>query len=173
MIAYSLHNNKENSAFNEFYEKYKNYVFKISFNILGNTQDAEDNTQDVFVYVFNNLFKFDGLEASREKGLLSLITSSIAKNNLRYNSRHNLYSLSYDAENIPEPVDDSSFNIFDITNLSIAIDSLPEEYKIVLYFSYIYGYKSSEIAALLKISDALVRKRLQLAKRELFKIMGE
>jgi RNA polymerase sigma-70 factor (ECF subfamily) len=50
----------DTSAYRSLVERYRSYVFTISFRILGNKEDAEEITQDAFVKAFNGLKNFQG-----------------------------------------------------------------------------------------------------------------
>lgn len=171
MFYFVLSTPDDEHAFILIYEKYKGLIYSVSWNILRNPQSAEDNTQDVLLYIIDNFPKFATLDEKQVKGLISLISSSIAKNNLRYNSRHNVDAISYNSDTMPEIVDDSDFDACDSIVLASAIDSLNDDYKMPLYYQYVYGYNSKEIAQILDISDSLVRKRIQLAKKKLLTIL--
>ena len=172
MFFFVLSTPEQEKHFLEIYEKYNKYIYSISWGIFKNAQSAEDNTQEVLMYIIDNYSKFENLNDERIKGLIYLTTSGLAKNRLRNDSRHNVTAVSYDAETMPEPVDESAFDAFDTAIIASAIDTLSDKYKIPLYYSCIYGYNSKEIAKILNISDALVRKRIQMAKQELLKILG-
>jgi len=47
-------------AFRTLVDKYRNYVYTISYRILGNREDSEEVTQDAFVKAFNGLASFQG-----------------------------------------------------------------------------------------------------------------
>lgn len=173
MFLFVLSTPEEEKSFLVIYEKYKGYIYSVSWNILKNVQSAEDNTQEVLTYIIDNFPKFSSLSEKDTKGLIFLTTSSIAKNSLRSNTRHNLNAISYDPETMPEVIDDSAFDLCDRTILASAIDSLSDDYKIPLYYSYVYGYNSKEIAKVLNISDSLVRKRIQLAKTKVLTILED
>lgn len=173
MLFFILSTPEDEKTFVLIYEKYKNLIYSVSWDVFKNAESAEDNTQDVLIYIMNNFSKFAALDEKSTKGLICLATSSMAKNNLRYNSRHNLTALSYDAETIPELIDDSIFDACDSVVLASAIDNLSDDYKFPLYYYYVYGYNSKEISKILNISDALVRKRIQLAKKQLSKILED
>ena len=49
---------------------------------------------------------------------------------------------------------------------------LPRKYREVLMLHYVEGYQGREIAALLKITEAAVRKRLERGRRQLQERMG-
>ncbi len=48
--------------FEIFYEKYKNYVYRICFTYMKRAADAEDCAEDVFVNVLSKNMKFNGEE---------------------------------------------------------------------------------------------------------------
>lgn len=173
MFYFVLSTPDDEHAFLSIYETHKGLIYSVSWNILRNQQSAEDNTQDVLLYIIDNFPRFATLNEKQVKGLIALISSSIAKNNLRYNSRHNVNAISYDSETMPEIVDDSAFDACDAIALASVIDSLTDDYKLPLYYQYVYGYNSKEIAQILNISDSLVRKRIQLAKKQLLTMLEE
>jgi len=47
------------SAFEELVNRYKKPVFSIVYRMIGQYQEAEDITQDVFVNVYQKLYQFD------------------------------------------------------------------------------------------------------------------
>jgi RNA polymerase sigma-70 factor (ECF subfamily) len=58
------------------------------------------------------------------------------------------------------------------TEILDTVRQLPAKYQVALQLFYLEGYRSSELAAILGISDATARKRLQKG-RELLKIEYE
>lgn len=42
----------ENHEFNEIYEKYKNLVLKVAYQVIGDLQAAEDIMQDIFLTLY-------------------------------------------------------------------------------------------------------------------------
>jgi len=51
--------NGDENAFAEIVNRYFKSIYNFSFRLVGNTKDAEDITQDVFVKVWKNIKKFD------------------------------------------------------------------------------------------------------------------
>lgn len=49
----------EQAAFEEIFQQYKNLVYKTAYLMLGNTQDAEDVLQLVFIKVYTALASYD------------------------------------------------------------------------------------------------------------------
>jgi len=48
------------SSYRTLVERYRDYVFTISFRILGNREDAEEVTQDAFIKVYKGIGSFQG-----------------------------------------------------------------------------------------------------------------
>ena len=64
-------------------------------------------------------------------------------------------------------ISDEYFNQFETLELKLAIDTLNDESQNLLHLTYIYGYKSHELADMFGLSDSNVRKKLQFAKHKL------
>lgn len=127
---------------------YSNMLFKLCFTILCNNADAEDAVSDVIVRYITHAPVFNDDE--HKKAWLIRIATNICKDMLRKRRNH--------------------LNLDDVceycrTEESISIVSeilkLPVKYKTVIYLYYIEGYKTKEIADILSITPAAVRKRLQ------------
>ena len=138
----------------EFEEKYRLYaamLYRISFLYLGNGADAEDVLQDVFTKYFFGKAKFNSVE--HEKAWLIRATQNTCLDLLKKKSRKNVSTeeieLSVCCEN--DARQDVLRSVF----------ALPTKYKSVVLLYYYNGYSVEEIARILKISKAAVKKRLQ------------
>lgn len=127
---------------------YSNMLFKLCFTILGNNADAEDAVSDVIVRYITSAPAFNDDE--HKKAWLLRIATNICKDMLRKRRNH---------LNIDDVCEycrtEESINIVN------DILKLPVKYKTVIYLYYIEGYKTKEIASILSVSPAAVRKRLQ------------
>lgn len=171
MVVLIISSPDEEQIFIEIYNKYYKYVYSISLTYLKRPALAEENLQDVFLYIVDYFQKFTDYDSKEFKSLLSIITSAKAKNYYTYNVRHNPQEVC-DITCSSTPYK-SSFDMYDVVALKAAINDLSEEYRLPLILKYAYGFKSKEIARLLNVSDSLVRKRIQLAKIKLQKEMEE
>lgn len=138
-------------------EDYSSMIFRISFCILSNTEDANDAVQETFLKYITKAPEFDTEE--HRKAWLIKVATNVSKNIHRFHLRREIKSLE-DIENIGITQDD--FEIFEL------IMNLPTRYKIVMTLYYVEGYRSKEIAEIVGISEEAVRKRLQKG-RELLK----
>lgn len=65
----------EQTAFSLLYEQFASGVYHLCYSLLLNRQDAEDVTQDSFVYAFKNLHRFDSQRASFKTWLYTIAVS--------------------------------------------------------------------------------------------------
>lgn len=134
----------------ELVERYGSMIFRISYCILCNKDDAEDAVQDTFMKYMTKAPEFTDEE--HRKAWLIRVSANISKNMLKLRIRRNILSLDeVKSAGIPE----SDFETFEI------VSNMPAKYKPVMTLHYAEGYKCSEIAEILGISEDAVKKRLQ------------
>lgn len=73
---------RDEAAFNQLVGRYQTQVFRIAFRMLGNREEAEDLTQEVFVTVFKAIDSFRG--DSKFSTWLYRVATNQAKNRLKY-----------------------------------------------------------------------------------------
>ena len=148
---------KSDNEVEEVVQKYGSIIFRISYCILCNVQDAEDAVQETFLKYMTKSPEF--VSEEHRKAWLIKVSTNISKNMLMFRIRREALNID-DVINIGIPQDDiSTFEM---------IMSIPTKYKIVMTLYYVEGYRSKEIAEILDINEAAVRKRLQRG-RELLK----
>lgn len=148
---------KSEEEVTELVNKYGSLIFRISYCILCNVQDAEDAVQETFLKYLTKSPEFNDEEY--RKAWLIKVSANISKNMLMFRLRRETVNVD-DIENIGIAQDD--YEIFGL------IMNLPSKYKVVMTLYYVEGYKSKEIAEIIDINEDTVRKRLQKG-RELFK----
>ena len=146
----------------EFETKYNNYgkmLFRIAFLYVGNSADAEDILQDVFIKYLSKEQKFKDIE--HEKAWFIRVTQNKALDYLRKKGRKSL-SLD-DIETFTYEKESSSAEILK------KVLALPEKYKSSVVLYYYNDYTVEEISRILKISKSAVKMRLK-RSREILKI---
>ena len=139
-----------NKSIERIVETYSNTIFKISLIILCNEVDAEDALQETILKYISKTPIFHDEE--HEKAWLIRVATNVCKDMCRFRNRHNHINI--------EDIQDY-YQSDETGEILRSVMELPKKYKIVLYLFYISGYKSDEIAKILKILPATVRKRLQ------------
>ncbi|MBQ3007822.1 MAG: sigma-70 family RNA polymerase sigma factor [Clostridia bacterium] len=125
----------------------------------GNREDAQDAVQDCFLRYITKAPDFSDYE--HEKAWLIRVASNICHDILRSRKRTSFVSLD-EIRNLGTSEDNAQI-------LGLLI-SLEEKYRIVMHLHYVEGYKTDELSALLGISSAAVKKRLQRGREALREI---
>lgn len=140
------------------FEKYKDMVYRLALSYLGNPEDAQDVSQEVFL----RLLRWNGrIRSGAERAWLTKVTVNCCKDLL--SSRVPTREVEEtDAVYFPETSD-----------LKEAVMALPGDYRVVVFLHYYEDYSTREIADLLKVSQSVVTTRLHRARQHLKKLLQE
>jgi len=152
----------EQNAFKELFDMYKDKVFSTAVRILGNIQDSEDITQDIFIKLFKNINNYRGYSS------LSTWIYKVAVNTCLDNLRkwkkykqdksldimNNISSLPY-MDNQPGSVQ---------VIIEKEIQKLPEGYRTVFVLHEVEGFKHEEISKIMNIAPGTSKSQLSTAK---------
>ncbi len=140
-------------------DEYGNSLYRICSVMTGNREDANDAVQECFLRYVEKAPDFN--DSEHEKAWLIRVASNICKDILRKRKHQSFVSLD------------------EIRNLGVCEDnaqiletlvSLEDKYRIVIHLHYVEGYKAREIAPMLGITEAAVKKRLQRGREALKEI---
>ena len=132
-----------------------NKMYRVALAIMGNTADAEDVIQDVFVKLIQKHPHFESPE--HETAWLIRVTANLCKDRLKSYWRRNTAPL---VESIAATTDERS-EVLD------ALHSLPEKYRLVIHLFYYEGYSTREIAEITQQRESAVRAQLTRARQKL------
>ncbi len=149
--------NKSEEEIKELVNKYSSLIFRISYCILCNPEDAEDAVQETLLKYITKAPEFNDEE--HRKAWLIKVAANISKNMLMFRLKRETVNID-DVENIG--IGENDYETFEL------IMSLPAKHKVVMTLYYVEGYRSAEIAEIIGISEEAVRKRIQKG-RELLK----
>lgn len=144
-------------------EKYSDMIFRIAYSYTNNRQDAEDIVQDMFVKLIEIDKTFESEE--HEKAWIIRVTVNLCKNRLKMFWNRKTCSLN-------EMTNSAYFDEKDGFVLD-AVMKLTENHRIIVYLYYYEGYKTAEIANILKKRESSVRSALHRAREQLKKILKE
>ncbi len=139
--------------------KYGDRLYAAAFNITRQRQDAEDAVQEALLRLFRSDKEFESEE--HIKAWLIRVTINIAKSTCTSFWHRN--RVPYEDYMDEIPFEDESDR-----DLMEAVLSLPDKYRIIVHLYYYEGYKTREIAEILKLSENTVKTRL-LQSRKLLK----
>lgn len=157
-------------AFGELVNRFYDAAYRWAFNILNDTYQAQDATQEAFVAAYQNLEQLR--EPLAFAGWLRQIVSSQAYRLVRRKQLpvNSLETAPDVVATEPDPV-----SVLEEAELKdkvmAAIQALPEKEQVVTKMFYLNGYSQKEIARRLELPLTTVKKRLQYARRNLKGIM--
>ena len=151
-------------------------VYNLALRQLGNREDAEDATQEVFVKAYTALKSFRG--DSKVSVWLYRITSNVCVDMLR--RRRDTVSLSMEADegaelDLPDEGLDPAVLVerSDLqAQLAQALQSLSDDYREILLLRGLSGLSYEEIAATLSLDIGTVKSRIFRARKKLAEILG-
>ena len=164
-------------SFDTLVVKYQDRVFNICYRMLGDYDEADDCSQDIFVRVYRSLAKFRF--ESKFSTWLYRITVNSCKNRLASASRRyhrSLVHLNGDPDGETSGIDvrdnkTSPSNVFEKNEknrlIQSAIQSLPEAQRMVVVLRDIEGLPYDEISKLCGLNTGTVKSKLARARRRL------
>ena len=158
------------------YEQFRRPIHAYVYRLLGNQEDADDITQEVFVRACTS---WNGLyERERLSPWLYRIATNLCVDQLRRRKRISWWPLSlrFRKDDPDEDVvndDNSPFladsggipEIAEREHIRLTLMSMPEDYAVVLVLSAAQGIPYQEIATILGISPNAAATRISRAKR--------
>jgi RNA polymerase sigma-70 factor (ECF subfamily) len=153
--------------FKELYNEYLGLIVSIARSKVHTSQDVEDAVQDTLFYIAKNFNRIGDLKSASTKCYIATITEGIAIN--RYNKETKYQNYKVHSSISEDLIDGCNLDVYDITDIKLVIDNLCDEYRNLIYLTYVFGYKSKEIAQVYNMSDSNVRKKLQFARAEIKK----
>ena len=131
-------------------------LYKVCLVMPCNSYDAEDAVQETFLrYIMKGP---DTKDAEHQKAWLIRTATNLCKNMRLFRLRHRHVDIA-DIEDLGAPA------VYHDVYREVL--QLPVKYRLVLLLYYVQGYRTEEIAGLLHLSPAAVRKRLQLGREKL------
>src|SRR5579859_6600507 len=165
----------DQDAFTVLVERYKDAVQNLAYRMLSNTAEAEDVTQETFVRAYTQLATYK--PAHKFSTWLLSIASHLAIDQLR---RRRFLALPLEDVPFLEWVTDlgtgpeqSALEGEQHDEIQVYLRRLPSKYRAVIVLRYWYDLPYDEIAAMLKLTPALVKARLHRARELLARYMKE
>lgn len=160
----------DDRALAEIYDRYVGLVFGMAKRVLGDESRAEDVTQEVFVYVWEQPHRFDPSRGSL-RSWLGLLAHHRSVDRVRSEMRRTR------GEARIEPVDVVTASADDVDNelsgtwlagrVREALDQLPPEQRDAVVLAYFGGRTYRQVASELAIPEGTAKSRLRLALAKL------
>ena len=158
----------EPPEFAAIYEEHSRAIYYLTLRMLGDPARAEDATHDVFLKAFRKIDQFRGKSTLRT--WLYQIAINHCRNSLQTWYHRNVFSNSADAIlESPTSQTESPLRILEIKELGEriqkALDTLPEEYRLLLLLVADESLSYEEIANLTNQTSDAVRGKLHRARK--------
>lgn len=140
-------------------ETHQASVYRYAFRLTGSVPDAEDLTQQVFLTAHEKLGQVRDA-ASVRSWLFTVLRRAFLKSRRRPTPLP-ASPLEIEMEHVP---DDLAVDQIDHELLQLALNQLPDEYKVVVLMFYFEGSSYREIAEQLQLPAGTVMSRLSRAK---------
>ncbi len=163
---------------------YQQKVFNLAFRLLGEREEAEDLTQEVFINVFRHIGEFRG--ESQFSTWIYQVTTNHCRNRLKYLRRR----FRHATESIDDPVsteegemgreipdegeipEDRVYRRQVQELVQIALGRLRQEYREAVVLRDIQNLSYQEISEILGVPEGTIKSRLHRARWELKEILG-
>ena len=159
----------DREAFAILFEQYKNLVYKTAYLMLGESSEAEDALQEIFLQVYKSLSGFDPGKAKFTTWLYRITF------NYCLNHRRKKRTLTLRLDEI-SPALKSEFPGAELAQEEIlqqAIGKLTDRQRAVVILRYFWDLPYAEIAQILDVPLGTVKSRLDLALKTLRKVVEE
>ena len=149
--------------------RHRDRIYRIALRMLGDTDDAEDVTQDVSVALLGALAGFTGASAFTT-WLYRIVINRCLQHRRRRRPTRPLVEADHPRVEGPEHAVETRSRA---TATAAALTRLPEDLRSALVLHEMEGMSYREVAAVLDLQEATVRGRIFRARRALLHAMRE
>lgn len=152
------------------YHQYRGLMYQRAYEILKNSENAEDAVHESFIKIAKNMHTVSQVLPERRKALIMCILENTTIDFYRKDRK--------EAEQLmPLELDEflklSSEEPKENAVLAYAILKMPLQYQQIFFLKYAHGYNNREIAQLLGITVSAIEKTLSRGKRKLKQYVQE
>ncbi len=162
----------DQASFNRLMHRYGGAVYNLAYRMLGNAQDAEDASQEIFLRAYLRLESFD--RARRFSTWLLSIASNYCIDRLR-RRKFTWMTLDDVAFSLPSTERGPERSALDHDRQAIvqrALQQLPDHYRLVTILFYWYDLSYDEIVQVTGLPESTIKTRLHRARRMLAEALG-
>ena len=153
----------DSAAFEQILKLHERRVLMLSWRLLGNIEDAQDSTQEVFLRAFKYLHRFDTTRPV--EAWLVRITVNVCRDFGRHRRRRQNLAAEFQGPGVItfDPYSDLASSERK-KMLREAIASLPHKERAALVLRDIEGLSTAEVAGILDSSETTVRSQISIAR---------
>jgi RNA polymerase sigma-70 factor (ECF subfamily) len=157
----------ERNAFGHLVDRYQKVVYNVAYRVVGNTQDAEDVAQTVFLKVYENLSTYNPRFQFFSWLYRIAVNEAVnAKKRLRQT-----IELTEDSALEQYTPHDGAVALDVENQIGSALMSLTPENRAILILRHYQEFSYKDIAYIMELSEQKVKSRLYSARQRLGKIL--
>jgi len=168
----SLLLNRDEHGFNYLYDNYAGALYGVIFRVVQYQEESNEVLQDVFVKIWNSVASFD-----QSKGSLYTWMLNIARNAAIDRLKSKSFQNDLKNQSIPDFVNNevnlSTEQKHEFNEVERGVNTLREDYRILINKAYFGGFTQEEIAEELGIPLGTVKTRTRAALIELKNILKD
>lgn len=163
------------SKFQRLYEKYKNTMYSVAYDILKNTHDAEDAVEISLIKVIHMLDRIhsDDIDKPKGKNLMITVTKNASIDYLRKRENSPIPCEYIEDKHGEKNLEELYIEAEDYQDVIRCIDEMDDKYRDVLRLRVLYHLSSKEVGKVLNITEYTVNVRFMRAKAILSKKLEE
>jgi RNA polymerase sigma-70 factor (ECF subfamily) len=153
---------------------YLNQLYGAALRYTKNAHDAQDLVQDTYAKAFASFHQFE--EGTNLKAWLYRVLTTTFINNYRKDQRRpqlsagevedwQLAEAASHTSNLGKSAEEEALENLPDGDVKSALESLPEEFRLVVYYADVEGYPYKEIATILDIPSGTVMSRLHRGRK--------
>ncbi len=166
----------ETNAFGQLYDRHAGLVYGVGLNMLGNAQEAEDLTHDIFIKLVENK-KYDPARGSL-RTFLMMLTRSRAMDRLRSRQSARRSQRKLQTNHAAASAEDIDFATQSVIaneqseTVKAALSQLSDDQQQALRLAYYEGFTQSDIASRLDIPLGTIKARTRRGLLKLRQILA-
>lgn len=153
---------RDTHAFARLYETVYKDLYRFALYTLRHPQDAEDAVSETVVDAFAQIQSLKDAAAFRS-WIFRILSAKCSRRIRQY--------INAPSE-LPDELREEAFPVCEQVDIRRALDSLPEEDRLIISMSIFAGYSSQEIGDLLKMNPGTVRSRQSRALKKLESLLS-
>jgi RNA polymerase sigma-70 factor (ECF subfamily) len=167
--------NGDQDAFARLVDAYKGPVYNLAYRMLGNSADAEDATQEVFLRAYTKLETYD--PARKFSSWILSVGSHYCVDRLRRRrgekvSMDEIQGWRWIPDGSPRPEERATRSEMNEAVRRV-LETLPEQYRLVIALRYWHDRSYTEIAEITDSTESAVKSRLHRARRMMAELLQE
>lgn len=143
----------------------KDKMYRLALRLLISKESAEDATQEVFLKLWNGNEKIK--DYANLEAFAMTVTRNYCLDQLKSKQNSNLKMIHNNYESHERSIHDQLEMTDELEQVSLIIDSLPEQQKIIFQLRDIEQYEFEEIAEITKMNETAIRVALSRVRKKI------